>query len=94
MANRYSYTGQRLPRKIEEKFERVLGLLLNHGYTETADLVRDIRDYSKGAVRWQAMQTDGLVDIRIDGQEFTGISNMDAWADGRLDATYREEKRP
>ena len=32
------------PRDIEEKFERILTPLLNHGYDQTADHVRDIRD--------------------------------------------------
>lgn len=43
---------------------------------ELAAMARDAR-------RWQAMQSDGLIDIRIDGQEFTGISDINAWADAR-----------
>lgn len=49
-----------LPREIEDKFERVLALLLNHGYQETADLVRDIRDYcalTEALTKWQPIET-------------------------------------
>lgn len=46
----------------------------------------------RDAARWRALKTDGLVDIRIDGQEFVGISNMDAWADARLPQSRSEPK--
>lgn len=51
-----------LPAEIERKFERVLGLLLNHGYTETADLVRDIHDY---CARPEAARTTEDAEARI-----------------------------
>ena len=34
----------KLPREIEDKFERILRVLLSHGYQETADHLRDLRD--------------------------------------------------
>lgn len=49
--------------------------------TEFIDLARG---FERDAARWRALRDSGLVSIRVGGQEFEGISNMDAWADAHF----------
>lgn len=46
-------------------------------------LARAMLDARRDALRYQAVKACDWIGLRVDGMEFIGVSNLDAWADAQ-----------